>query len=175
MTINIHPTAQISQDARIYPSQKGSTITIDAYSEIYDFVVIKPVGGMGNISIGQHCYINAHCTIYSGHGITMGNYVLLAPGVVLAGSNHAYNSLDSEIRKQGFSPSKGGIVIDNDVWIGANSVILDGAYIEAGAVIAAGSVVRSRVGKNQIWGGVPAKFIKMRGTDFISCQQVIKQ
>lgn len=163
MAVNIHPAALISQDARIYPSQKGTKISIGAYSEIYDFVVIKPVGGMGDIDIGEHCYINAHCTLYSGHGITLEDYVLLAPGVVIAGSNHAYSSLECEIRKQGFSPTKGGVYIERDVWVGANAVILDGAYIESGAVIAAGSVVRGRVGKNEIWGGVPAKFIKSRG------------
>ncbi|CAG0963051.1 lipopolysaccharide O-acetyltransferase [Methylophilaceae bacterium] len=162
MTIDIHSTAIISKDARIYPSQKKTIIRIGAYSEIYDFVVIKPVGGMGDITIGEHCYINAHCTLYSGHGITFGDYVLLAPGVVVAGSNHAYSSLECEIRKQGFAPSKGGVVIENNVWIGANSVILDGAYIETGAVIAAGSVVRGRVGANEVWGGVPAKLIKRR-------------
>jgi acetyltransferase-like isoleucine patch superfamily enzyme len=162
MSLNIHSAALISQDARVYASQKGTSVTIGAYSEVYDFVVIKPVGGMGDITIGEHCYINAHCTLYSGHGITLGDYVLLAPGVVIAGSNHAYSSLDCEIRKQGFASSKGGVVIENNVWIGANSIILDGAYIETGAVIAAGSVVRSRVGRNEVWGGVPAKFIKSR-------------
>lgn len=162
MTLLIDPTASISKDARIYPSQKGSKIIIGAYSEIYDFVVIKPVGGIGDIVIGEHCYINPHCTLYSGHGITLGDYVLLAPGVVLAGSNHAHESLELEIRKQGFAPSKGGIVVENNVWIGANAVLLDGTYIESGAIIAAGSVVRNRVGKNEIWGGVPAKLIGIR-------------
>jgi virginiamycin A acetyltransferase len=162
MTLLIDPTAVISKDSRIYPSQKGSKITIGAYCEIYDFVVIKPVGGQGDIVIGEHCYINPHCTLYSGHGITLGDYVLLAPGVVLAGSNHAYENLGIEIRKQGFAPSKGGIVVESNVWIGANAVLLDGTYIESGAIIAAGSVVRNHVGKNEIWGGIPAKLISVR-------------
>jgi virginiamycin A acetyltransferase len=162
MTLLIDPTASVSNDARIYSSQKGSKIIIGAYSEIYDFVVIKPVGGMGDIVVGKHCYINPHCALYSGHGITLGDYVLLAPGVVLAGSNHAHENIELEIRKQGFAPSKGGIVVESNVWIGANAVLLDGTYIESGAIIAAGSVVRSHVGKNEIWGGVPAKLISMR-------------
>jgi acetyltransferase-like isoleucine patch superfamily enzyme len=162
MTLLIDPTALISKDARIYPSQKGSKIVIGAYCEIYDFVVIKPVGGVGDIVMGEHCYINPHCTLYSGHGITLGDYVLLAPGVVLAGSNHAYGNIGIEIRKQGFASSKGGIVVENNVWVGANAVLLDGTYIESGAIIAAGSVVRSHIGKNEIWGGVPAKILSKR-------------
>lgn len=59
--------------------KKGTSITIGVYSEVYDFVVIKPVGGLGDITIGERCYINAHCTLYSGHGITFGDYVLLVP------------------------------------------------------------------------------------------------
>jgi virginiamycin A acetyltransferase len=162
MTLKIHPKAIVSVDARIYPSNKGTQVTIGAFTEIYDFVVIKPVGGFGDIKIGEHCYINSNCTIYSGHGVDLGNYVLIAPGVVLAGSNHAFSELNTVIRKQGFSKSKGGIKIEDNVWIGANSVILDGAFIKAGAVIAAGSVVRCNVGVNEVWGGVPAKFLKMR-------------
>jgi acetyltransferase-like isoleucine patch superfamily enzyme len=66
------------------------------------------------------------------------------------------------ISHQRFMPSRGGVVIEDDVWIGAQSVLLDGTHIEGGAIIAAGSVVRGRVPGFQIWGGVPARFIKDR-------------
>lgn len=64
------------------------------------------------------------------------------------------------IRDQG--EIKKGIIIQDNVWIGANSVILDGVIIESGAIIGAGSVVTKSVPKNCIVAGNPAKIIKFR-------------
>ncbi len=54
------------------------------------------------------------------------------------------------------------MVIEEDVWIGAQCVLLDGTYIERGAIIAAGSVVRGRVSAYSIWAGTPARHLKDR-------------
>lgn len=161
----VHATAYVSETAIIMPSVRGSLFTIGAYTQIYDFVVIKAVGGCGDITIGEHCYINPHCTFFSGNGITLGNYVLVAPGCVIAPTNHAYHTRREVMRHQGFMSSKGGVVIEDDVWIGANSTILDGSRIRRGAIIAAGSVVMGDVGEFQIWGGVPARLIGARPED----------
>ncbi len=152
----------ISPDARIHPSVRGSKLKIGSHTEIYDFAVVKFVGGSGDILIGEHCYINPNCVLYSGNGITLGNYVLIAPNTSIVPTNHSIEKRGIEIRKQGFLPSKGGVIIEDDVWIGANCVLLDGTYIETGAVIAAGSVVNCRIPANTIWGGVPVKQIKER-------------
>ena len=146
----------------INASTRGTRIAIGDNSEIYDHVVIRCVGGNGDIIMGESCYINPGCVLYSGNGITLGDYVLLAPGVKLMPTNHAFESRALPIRKQGFMPSKGGIVCEDDVWIGANSTLLDGAYLEKGAIVAAGSVVKGRVPSYEIWGGVPAKRINER-------------
>jgi len=163
--LNIHSTAYVSDTAVIQPSVRGSFFNIGAHTQIYDFVVIKAVGGSGNVSIGEHCYINPHCTLFSGNGITFGDYVLVAPGCVIAPTNHAYSSRREVMRHQGFMPSKGGVVIEDDVWIGANTTILDGARIGRGAIIAAGSVVMGEVGAFEIWGGVPARLLRSRPED----------
>jgi len=154
--------AVISPDARIHPSTRDSRLKIGDFTCIYDFAVIRFVGGSGDIEIGEHCYINPHCVLYSGNGIKLGNYVLIAPNTSIVPTNHAISDKDVFIRKQGFAPSRGGVVIEDDVWIGANCVLLDGTYIERGSVIAAGSVLNTRVAAYTIWGGVPAKFIKER-------------
>jgi virginiamycin A acetyltransferase len=158
----IAETAVIADTAKIYSSSRGTRIVIGDHSELYDYVVIKCVGGAGDISIGEHCYLNPGCVIYSGNGVTLGNYVLLAAGVMLMPTNHAFASRDLPIRHQGFAPSKGGILIEDDVWVGANAVILDGAKIGRGAIIGAGSVVTGEVPAYEIWGGVPAKKIGVR-------------
>jgi acetyltransferase-like isoleucine patch superfamily enzyme len=101
--------------------------------------------------------------LYSGHGIRIGSNVLIAANCTLAPTNHEFADRMRPIRLQGFRPSRGGIVIEDDVWIGANTVLLDGAHVATGAVIAAGSVVRGRVEPFSIAGGNPLRVIGTRG------------
>ena len=54
------------------------------------------------------------------------------------------------------------IVIGNDVWIGANAIVLDGVTIGDGAIISAGAIVNKNIPPFSIYGGVPAKFIRFR-------------
>jgi virginiamycin A acetyltransferase len=154
--VTIDPLAVIS------PSVRGTWIRIGANTTVHPFATIKAVGGTGDIIIGQHCQINPQCVLYSGAGITLGDYVLLAPGVMLVPANHAFARVDIPIARQGFMPSKGGIVIADDVWIGAGSVVVDGVTIGKGAIIGAGSVVTKSVPAWEIWAGSPARRIATR-------------
>jgi virginiamycin A acetyltransferase len=160
--LTIAEDAQVSPDARIFPSSRGTRIVIGRLTQVMEFAVIRAVGGAGDVMIGESCFINPYCLLYSGNGIRLGNNVLLAPGTKVVPANHAFERRDIPIRSQGFQPSRGGVVIEDDVWIGANSVILDGSVIRRGAIIGAGSVVNGEVGEYSVWGGVPAKFLKMR-------------
>ena len=161
--IEIDPTAFVSPDARLHGSTRGTRLRIGAHSQVYDFVVIRAVGGGGDVEIGAHCYLNPHCVLYSGNGIRLGDFVLLGPHTSIVPANHAFADRGIAIRHQGFMPSRGGVVIEDDVWVGAGCVLLDGTHIESGAVIAAGSVVRGRVGGFEIWGGSPARRLGVRG------------
>lgn len=152
----------LAPTARIHGSTRGTRIVIGDHSEIYDHVVIRCVGGSGDIVMGDHCYLNPGAVLYSGNGIRMGRYVLVAAGVMIMPTNHAFSRRDIPIRHQGFAPSKGGIEIGDDVWIGANAVILDGARIGRGAIIGAGGVVSGTVPEYEIWAGVPARKISDR-------------
>ena len=156
------PGVEIASTAVIHPSSRGSRLVIGASSEIYDQVVIRFVGGSGDIVMGKFCYINPGCVLYSGNGIRFGDYVLLAPGVKVVPTNHAFESREIPIRHQGFMPSRGGVIIEDDVWVGANAVLLDGCVIGRGAVIAAGAVVSGVVPPYEIWGGVPARKLRER-------------
>jgi acetyltransferase-like isoleucine patch superfamily enzyme len=153
--ITIHPSARISAHADIEDSVRGTRIDIGENVVIDSFVKIKPVGGMGDVQIGPDSVINAGCVLYTGNGIRMGRGVLVAAWGTFAPVNHEFARKDMPIAKQGFRPSKGGIVIGDDVWIGANCVILDGARIGDGCVIAAGAMVRGTLEAYGVYGGNP--------------------
>ncbi|QQV78464.1 acyltransferase [Sphingomonas aliaeris] len=161
-SLSIHESAWVSEDARIFPSVRGTRIVIGANSNIFEFVVIRCVGGSGDIVIGDRVNINPHCVLYSGNGITIGDDTLIAAGVSIVPANHAITDRTRPIREQGFAPSKGGVTIGRDVWIGCNVTILDGVTIGDGAVIAAGAVVTHCIDPHEIWAGVPARSIAVR-------------
>ena len=153
----IAPTARISRLADIEDSSRGSRITIGDDVTIDSFVKIKPAGGSGDVMIGPGSVINAGCVLYTGNGIHIGRNVLLAANCTLAPVNHAFLCPDLAIRDQSFQPSRGGIVIGNDVWIGANCVLLDGAVIGDGCIIGAATLVRAPLPPFCIAMGNPAK------------------
>ena len=154
--IKVHTSAVVSDLADLEPSTRGTLISIDAQTVIDSFVKIKSVGGQGNIRIGKRCYINSGCVLYSGNGISIGNDVLIAANCTLAPVNHAFHDRHRLIREQGFSDSRGGIIIEEDVWVGANSVLLDGAVLRRGCVVAASSLVRGELPAYSICRGTPA-------------------
>ena len=86
----------------------------------------------------------------------------MAANCTFAPVNHSYMSKDTPITEQGFLPGKGGIVVGDDVWIGANCVILDGAEIGTGCVIGAGSIVRGKLDSYGVYAGNPLKKIGER-------------
>jgi virginiamycin A acetyltransferase len=95
--------------------------------------------------------------------VTIGNSVLIAANCTFAAANHAYTRADIPIAAQRFQASRGGIVIGNDVWIGANCVLLDGTRIPNGVVIGAGSLVREGLEVYGVYAGNPLRLIKRRG------------
>lgn len=160
--IIIDPSARVSPLADIEDSVRGSRIEIRKGAVIDAFVKIKPAGGSGDVVIGEDSVVNAGCVIYTGNGVRIGKGVAIAANCTFAPVNHEFSRRDVPIRAQGFRPSKGGIEIGDDVWIGANCVLLDGAVVGAGCVIAAGSIVRGVLEAFKIYGGTPLKVLGER-------------
>ncbi len=160
--IEIHPQAKISKFADIEDSIRGTRIVIGAYSSIDSFVKVKPAGGTGDVVIGERTVINSGCVLYTGNGISIGNDVAIAANCTFAPVNHAYKDKSRKINQQGFLPSRGGIVIEDDVWIGANVIILDGAILRIGCVIGAGSLVRGEIPAYSIQAGNPLRHLGWR-------------
>lgn len=159
----ISPTAKVSPHAHLEGSTRGSKIVIEDHVFIDSFVRIRAVGGVGDVRIGKNSFINSGTVIFSGNGVDIGESVLIAPNCTLAPTNHGYASREINIRDQGFLPSKGGIVIEDDVWIGASCVLLDGSILRRGCIIGAGSLVRGEVEAYSIQSGNPLKKLGMRG------------
>jgi virginiamycin A acetyltransferase len=160
--IEVHPTARISHLADIEASTRGTRIVIGAHSVLDSFVKIKPAGGAGNVVLGARVTINSGCVIYTGNGLEIGDDVSIAANCVFAPVNHEYKDKSRKIRDQRFQPSRGGIIIEDDVWIGASCVVLDGTKIEKGCVIGAMSLVRGTLPAWSVSAGNPLRIIGWR-------------
>tara|TARA_R100000935_G_scaffold20725_1_gene39017 strand:- start:2860 stop:3249 length:390 start_codon:yes stop_codon:yes gene_type:complete len=122
--------------------------------------ILAPTGG--SIELGDDCSLNPYSILYGQGGLKIGNGVRIAAHTVIVPSNHGFDDLTQPIFKQ--KSTGQGVVIEDDVWIGANCTILDGVRIAKGCVIGAGSVVSKSTEPFGIYAGVPARFIKKRGT-----------
>lgn len=112
------------------------------------------------IEIGNHVLINTGSKIGGQNGVKIGNFVLIGYNVNLVSENHAFTNPTLPIKKQGYFG--GPIILEDDIWIGANVVILPSVNIGRGAIIGANAVVTKNVKPFSIVGGVPAKHIKYR-------------
>jgi acetyltransferase-like isoleucine patch superfamily enzyme len=139
----------------------GNNVTIKKNTIIECTGVIRSIGN--GISIGSNVGISQNCFIQVRGHISIGNDVIIGPSVTFISENHKFNDLSKPIRLQG--ETKKGIIIEDNVWIGANVTILDGVTIGKGSIIAAGSVVTKDVETLSIYGGVPAKFLKKRNIE----------
>lgn len=114
------------------------------------------------LSIGEHTYIGENNNIRASGGIVkIGSNCLISQNVTIVVTNHNIRK-GKLINIQGWSESNNFITIHDDVWIGANSVVLPGITIGAGAVVAAGSIVTKDVEENAIVAGNPARLIRFR-------------
>ncbi|MCO5279268.1 MAG: acyltransferase [Saprospiraceae bacterium] len=113
-----------------------------------------------NIKLGNHVDLAWGVIITTKGSVEIGDRSLIGYGTLISSANHVIPSNRARIFEAGHSPKK--VVIENDVWIGANCVIVAGVHIGEGAVVAAGSVVTKDVEAFTIVAGVPAKLVKYR-------------
>jgi acetyltransferase-like isoleucine patch superfamily enzyme len=115
----------------------------------------------GPLVMGRGVQIATGCFIGTGRvGLTMGDHVLISPNCSIIASNYQFDRLDVPLTEQG-TVSK-GIRIGHRVWLGANSVVLDGAEIGDNVIVSAGSVVSGRIEPNSVVQGNPCKVIFTR-------------
>ncbi len=111
---------------------------------------------VGDVIIGDHTRIGLHNTVIG--PVTIGNHVNLAQGITVTALNHNFENVELRIDEQGVSTNP--VTIADDVWIGANAVVLPGVSIGSHSVVAAGAVVTKDVPAHSLVAGVPAKIIR---------------
>ena len=111
---------------------------------------------VGDVLIGDHTRIGLRNTIIG--PVTIGSHVNLAQGITVTALNHNFSDPTLRIDEQGVSTWP--VVIDDDVWIGANAVVLPGVTIGRHSVVAAGAVVTKDVPPFSVVAGVPAKVVR---------------
>ena len=123
-------------------------------STIEDFTTIN--NGVGDVLIGDRVRIGMSNVLIG--PVTIGNDVMLAQNIVLSGLNHGYEDINIVPHKQPVTKKK--ITLEDEVWIGANSVVVAGVTIGKHSVIAAGSVVTKNIPPYSVAVGNPARVIK---------------
>ena len=127
------------------------------------------IKGIGNISIGDDVAIGPHALLWTTRAnIIIKEKVIIGPRLSIITGDHKMNAVGKYMAdvtdEEKDDENDQDVIIEKDVWIGANVTILKGVHIQTGTIIAAGSVVTTSTDPYGIYGGVPAKKIKERFT-----------
>lgn len=149
----------IGDRVTIYEADDGEVALGDRVFVHQDSII--EVGMGGRVDIGTDTHIQPRCQLSAYKGaLTIGRNVQVAPNCAFYPYNHA-TAAGQSIKQQPLQ-TKGGIVIEDDVWLGCGVIVLDGVRIGRGAVVGAGAVVTTDVPSNAIAIGAPARVIAAR-------------
>lgn len=154
--VSVHGSVSISWSVSIDPAR--GEISIGKNSSLDEGVILRAYGG--HIHIGEDSTINPYCLLSGGGGVDIGSGVRIASHTVIISSNHIFDDPSRYIFTQG--ETREGVVIEDDVWIGAGARILDGVTIGKGTVVGAGSVVTRSTEPYSVVVGVPARKVSSR-------------
>ncbi len=113
-----------------------------------------------NISIGSHCNFAQDVFITGGGGVTIGDWVGFGPGTKIWSINHRFDDPDRPWLLQGHELKP--VVIEDDVWLGANVFVAPGVTIGRGAIVSAGTVVNKNIPPFALVSGNPGRVIGWR-------------
>jgi len=138
-------------------------------STIEDFSTIN--NGVGDVLIGNRTRIGLGNTIIG--PVTVGSDVMFAQNVVASGLNHGYEDITLPIADQPVITIP--IVIEDEVWVGANAVITAGVTVGKHSIVAAGCVVVKNVPPFSIVGGNPGRILKQYNKETKLWEKPIKK
>ena len=162
----------MSIDLNLFKSV-GDNVTFDDICEVlaperisigddvhfYRGVYLSPCGE--HIDIGPHTHFAPYGCLYG--PLTIGSHCAIAAHVVFASVGHGYARTDIPMVEQ--KVLKKEIVLENDVWVGANAVITQGVTIGEGTIVGAGAVVTRDIPPYSVVAGAPARVIRDRKTE----------
>ena len=148
---------KIGKNLLVNSSQRANPIDGECYTCICTF-------GSGEICIGDNVGIS-NSTVCAMDKITIGNNVLIGGGTCIWDTDFHPIDYKKRVVNSQNDIKTSPIVIEDDVFIGAHSIILKGVKIGRGAVIGAGAVVTCDVPSYEVWAGNPAKCIKRLGDE----------
>lgn len=152
----------LDDQVTIYIAGTGGRVTLEDDVFLYRGTIIEVVHD-GHVRIGAGTHIQPYCIVNSVVGpLTIGRNVQVAARCGFFPYRHRIDDPDVPIQDQGYA-SKGGIVVEDDVWMGAGVLVMDGVRIGRGAVIGAGSVVTRDIPSHGIAVGSPARVVGRRG------------
>lgn len=117
--------------------------------------------GATGLSIGENVSIHPMCYIDATGGLTIGDNVSIAHGTTIMSTTHEFDDVDILINEQGVTALP--TTIGENVWIGAQVVVVAGVSIGSGCVVAANSVVTHDLPPGSVAAGSPARVIRQRG------------
>ena len=143
-----------------YKNQKISKIVGGSIAWPFD------VRGAQNISIHPTSSIGTSACLFATRAkIIIKEHVITGPGLTIITGDHQYlpeRYLDSIKDEEKSVECDADVIIESDVWLGANVTILKGVHIGCSAIVAAGALVKDNVPDFAIVGGVPAKVLKYK-------------
>ena len=154
---------QFDEAGRRGAIERGVRILGDARIRLGDRVTLRRgvvLAGNGRLVIGSGTTINDRCQISAFDSVQIGADCLFAPQVIVLDIDHRFDARDRPLKQQGYRTAP--VVIGDDVWLGANVVVLRGVRIGRGAIVGANSVVTRDVPDFAIVAGVPARVLRMR-------------
>lgn len=141
-----------------------SKIQLGENVSLYGFDYLNAEGDQGSIIIGEKSHIDQFCVLYGQGGLEIGRFCAIASGVKIYSQSNQYKyNPNQRIIEQPVVYKK--VTIGDDVWIGANAVILPGVRIGNSSIIGAGAVVRRDVPPYAIVAGIPAEVIGWRASE----------
>lgn len=164
------------EDVRLYQLAKielPQYVEIDDHTIIFDYTFIN---GRNSVKIGKYVVITWHCVLEGGANIKIGDRVCMAPGSKLLSSTYEMNGFYGSqlLPEKAYEIRYGDITLENDSYVGANSVVLPGVTIGEGAVVGANSLVDRNLKPWGIYFGSPCKLIGWRDKPSEECKKIVE-
>jgi acetyltransferase-like isoleucine patch superfamily enzyme len=158
-SITVGDGTTIDPGAILHCGKRG-VIVVGPRTYVAHYAVLHTAKADGSIEMGADCSVHPFCVLFGHGGLRIGNKVRIGPHVTTLAASHIYDDPHIPIMKQG--STRIGIVIGDDVLIGAGSIIRDGAVIGNGCVIEPGTVVTGEVPPLAIVSGNPCRITGSR-------------